>query len=628
MTKKSSCLSKIASSLLWAANVKAAAAAYTLDLNSTASPILTCLTRLPVKKDSLKTIASSMTQDMMSFYTGTQPGGIPGLLPQPYYWWEAGALMGSLIDYWYYTGDTKWNHVASQGLLFQVGPNSDYMPPNQTMTEGNDDQGFWGMAVMTAAEYKFPNPPSDKPQWLALAQAVFNTQAARWDSQDCGGGLRWQIFTWNNGFDYKNSISQACFFNLAARLARYTGNSSYADWADKTWDWMVATNLLSSETYYVYDGIHTTNCSEITPYQWTYNAGAFLLGVAAMYNYTTGHVREVWRERLDGMLNGTLVFFTGPDKDIMTEVACEPVDLCDLDQQSFKAYLSRWMAATTKWAPWTYPRVKPLLESSAKAATSTCKGGNNGRLCGLKWNKPGEWDGTSGVGQQMAAMEVVLGNMIEGMPGPVTASKGGLSVGDPGAGGSDVGRKDPFEVYYFPPVSTGGKFGAAILTILIILGMVAGCTFVLLDEMSEKTARQRVSDLRSAVITAGGGGWASLKRLLRGFKERKFGVNRSDSDETLRGDGPGLGQEVFKESVLVQQGNEVVPIIREPVPKKKLGDLSTQQQQRREESYWNGMREGGQRRKRLSYPRVLEGTDMVMAKSQTSKENYWEGEEA
>lgn len=48
--------------------------------------------------------------------------------------------MGSLIDYWYYTGDTKWNQITQQGLLFQVGPDDDYMPPNQTMTEGNDDQ--------------------------------------------------------------------------------------------------------------------------------------------------------------------------------------------------------------------------------------------------------------------------------------------------------------------------------------------------------------------------------------------------------------------------------------------------------------------------------------------------------
>lgn len=48
--------------------------------------------------------------------------------------------MGALIDYWYYTGDTRWNDVAQEGLLWQVGKNQDYMPSNQTMTEGNDDQ--------------------------------------------------------------------------------------------------------------------------------------------------------------------------------------------------------------------------------------------------------------------------------------------------------------------------------------------------------------------------------------------------------------------------------------------------------------------------------------------------------
>ncbi|KAK4043786.1 glycosyl hydrolase family 76-domain-containing protein [Parachaetomium inaequale] len=390
----------------------------------------------------------------MSFYSGHHLGGTPGLLPKPYYWWEAGALMGSLIDYWYYTGDTRWNDVAQEGLLFQVGPNNDYMPPNQTMTEGNDDQGFWGMAVMSAAENNFPDPPHGKPGWLALAQAVFNTQAARWEKQDCGGGLRWQIFPWNNGYNYKNSISQACFFNIAARLARYTGNQSYAAWAERTWDWMVATHLLDLKTYYIYDGMHVENCSNITPYQWTYNAGAFLMGAAAMYNISDAHA-ATWRERIDGLLNGSLIFFTGDDKNIMTEVACEPVNLCDLDQQSFKAYLARWMAATTKWAPWTYDRVKPLLAASAVAATSTCTGGDNGRMCGLKWNTR-KWDGTTGVGQQMAAMEAVLANTIRHSRSPVTDWDGGTSVGDPGAGGADVGRKNRV----FPTVSAAEKAGA------------------------------------------------------------------------------------------------------------------------------------------------------------------------
>jgi mannan endo-1,6-alpha-mannosidase len=83
---------------------------------------------------------------MMSYYTGNISGewNVPGLLPVPpngYYWWEAGAMWGTMIDYWYITGDTSYNDVVEQALLFQVGPNEDYMPPNQSKSLGNDDQG-------------------------------------------------------------------------------------------------------------------------------------------------------------------------------------------------------------------------------------------------------------------------------------------------------------------------------------------------------------------------------------------------------------------------------------------------------------------------------------------------------
>jgi mannan endo-1,6-alpha-mannosidase len=119
---------------------------------------------------------------MMLFYKGNQTGQTPGILPGPptehkgdYYWWEGGAMMGTYVDYWHLTGDTSYNAVITEGLLHQVGDNRDYMPLNHTASLGNDDQGFWGMSAMLAAETKFPNPPADKPQWLALAQAVFNT---------------------------------------------------------------------------------------------------------------------------------------------------------------------------------------------------------------------------------------------------------------------------------------------------------------------------------------------------------------------------------------------------------------------------------------------------------------------
>jgi hypothetical protein len=58
-----------------------------------------------------------------------------------YFWWEAGAMWGSLMDYWYYTGDTTYNAITSQGMLFQAGERDDYLPQNQTTGMGNDDQG-------------------------------------------------------------------------------------------------------------------------------------------------------------------------------------------------------------------------------------------------------------------------------------------------------------------------------------------------------------------------------------------------------------------------------------------------------------------------------------------------------
>ena len=398
-------------------------------------------------------------------------------------------MMGTLIDYWYYTDDDQYNDLVTQALLFQVGDNDDYMPQNQTLTEGNDDQGFWGLAVMSAAEYNFPNPPKDKPQWLGLAQAVFNTQAARWDNENCGGGLRWQIFTWNNGYDYKNSISQACFFALGARLALYTGNRTYSDWADKTWDWMIDIKLINNQTWGIYDGVPIEGqCMTITPWQFTYNAGGFILGAAAMYNLTES---QVWKDRLDNLIAGAMVFFVGEEKNIMAEASCETVNRCDLDEQSFKAYLSRWLAAITKWAPDTADTVLPLLRASAVAAAAQCTGGDNKEMCGLRWDLKGKWDGTTGVGQQMAALEVVLSCMIQDRKPAHTANTGGTSVGNPGGGGSDIGRPGNATTTY-DPLAKSDMAGAGILTALLLLGLVAGVAWILHDETSDKTVAQQM----------------------------------------------------------------------------------------------------------------------------------------
>lgn len=166
--------------------------------------------------ENIREAAAGLAYDLMLFYDGNRTGMVPGILPGPptefkgdYYWWEGGAMMGTYVDYWHLTGDESYNEVVTQGMLHQTGPDGNYMPENHTASLGNDDQGFWGMTAMLAAENRFPNPPEDEFQWLALAQGVWN-EMAHPDRHDdvCGGGMRWQVPSWNVGYDYKNSESQ------------------------------------------------------------------------------------------------------------------------------------------------------------------------------------------------------------------------------------------------------------------------------------------------------------------------------------------------------------------------------------------------------------------------------------
>ncbi|KAL2074012.1 hypothetical protein VTL71DRAFT_7790 [Oculimacula yallundae] len=438
-----------------------------LDVTSTGPPLSPSTPVSPklIPSDSIKAASSKIAYGMMSYYTGNHTGDNPGNLPAPYYWWEAGSMFGTMVEYWYYTNDTSYNPTVTEALLSQVGENKDFMPLNQTKTEGNDDQGFWGMAAMSAAEMKYPDPPGGKVQWLALAQAVFNEMVERWDESTCGGGLRWQIFTFNAGYTYKNSIANGCLFNIAARLARYTGNQTYADWADKTWNWMDRVGLIGDK-FEVYDGSSDTeNCSSVDHIQFSYNQGIFLFGSAVMYEFT--NQSSTWQTRLEGLLNSTDIFF----KDgIMYESACETVKTtgtCNTDQQSFKAYLSRWMAATAKLVPAYHDTIMKLLKPSAKAAAAQCSGGTDGMTCGEHWYQP--YDGLYGLGQQMSALSVVQSMLIDEAPALATNGNGGTSKGD-----VDAGKKGDASGPVSKPVTTGDRAGAGILTAMVLSGLLGG----------------------------------------------------------------------------------------------------------------------------------------------------------
>ena len=236
---------------------------------------------------SIRSTAASIARGLFTTYTngqvgvgGTQPSQV-GVFPlEPWYWWLSGGVWGAMVDYWSYTGggNTYLNRTLD-ALAAQTGPNFDFMPPEQASSEANDDQAFWVFAALDALEQGLPPLPcvgaagDCQNSYLQMAVNAFNEQVQRYkiDSTECGGGLRWQYSPANNGYDYKNTVSNGGLFNIAARLARYTGNVTYAQWADKVWEWESNVGLIGPKGH-IFDGAHTSeNCTDIDRTEWSYN---------------------------------------------------------------------------------------------------------------------------------------------------------------------------------------------------------------------------------------------------------------------------------------------------------------------------------------------------------------------
>ncbi|PLN80214.1 mannan endo-1,6-alpha-mannosidase [Aspergillus taichungensis] len=419
---------------------------------------------------SIKDAASKTAFGSMGWYGGNDTGGIPGAFPEK--WWEGSALFMSLLWYWHYTGDSTYNDQVSQGMEWQAG-NGDYMPDNYSSYLGNDDQMFWGQAAMTAAEIKFPDV-EDSYSWLSLAQGVFNTQAARWDTMNCGGGLRWQIFPYQAGYNMKNSVSNGGLFMLAARLARYTNNQTYTDWAHKIWDWSTESPLVDKKTWNVADSTDIPDgCTTMGNNQWSYNYGTYLSGAAYLYNMTES---DSWKEVVDGLLKVTLRTFF-PQKyggNILVE-PCDEKELCNQNEILFKGLVSGWLAFVALLVPSTYDQILPKLQASAEAAAASCTGMNN-NTCSVRWYQK-KWDGWNGLEEQVIATDVITSLLVMDMPdkAPVTSETGGKSSSDPNAGSGKGGKGGKL-----PAITAGDKAGASILTILFSGGWIGLVAYMLM----------------------------------------------------------------------------------------------------------------------------------------------------
>lgn len=163
----------------------------------------------------------------------------------------------------------------------------------------------------------------------------------------------------------------------------------------------------------------------------------------------------------------------------MYEPICEPYWMgtaCNTDQKSFKAYLSRFLSTTREMAPYTAPRISERLRISAVAAAKHCSNLDDQNTCGLRWYSPEPTGNTSwGLGQQLAALEVVQNIMMDHGAKTAVDKDRGTSKSDPNAG-----TKKKIELdLYDRPTTTGDRAGAGILTAFVVIAF-SGMTYWLI----------------------------------------------------------------------------------------------------------------------------------------------------
>lgn len=155
---------------------------------------------------------------------------------------------------------------------------------------------------------------------------------------------------------------------------------------------------------------------------------------------------------------------------------CEASKSCNVDQRSFKAYFTRQLAATAIKAPYTHDGIMKELQTSAMAAVKTCTAGNRGTQCGLRWTLQ-QNDGSMGVGEQMAVLEIIQSHLVDdAVPWRSAVLGTGTSKGDVNAG---QGSKTDASSINQIKVTTADRAGAGILTALIICGVIGGSGFMI-----------------------------------------------------------------------------------------------------------------------------------------------------
>jgi predicted alpha-1,6-mannanase (GH76 family) len=291
-------------------------------------------------------------------------------------WWNAANALTAVISYTQHTGDESYAGVIETTFTAAQRKHARFV------NKFFDDNGWWALAWVAAYDL------TGERRYLAAAQAVFAHNLRSWD-RACGGGL-W----WNEDRGYKNAITNELFVTLAALLAaRVPDNPHYRDWAMRAWDWLDASGLIGPGGL-VNDGLNAA-CQNNQGITWTYNQGAILGGLAALYELTG---EEGYLRRGEVIADAALGRLTS-ERGILVE-PCEPSG-CDGDQTQFKGIFVRYLHRFARHRG--KPAYRAFLLANADSVLAHAR--NRAGQFGLRWTGPFD---KADASRQTSAVEVLI----------------------------------------------------------------------------------------------------------------------------------------------------------------------------------------------------------------------------
>jgi predicted alpha-1,6-mannanase (GH76 family) len=227
---------------------------------------------------------------------------------------------------WSAKDEEKWNRGQAEAAARIRDPKLSGAPAGGTeyytqfRNEYLDDSGWWGVAWLKMYDR------THDAKYLATARAIHAHMAENWRPAKNGGVM------WCEDADKQipNAITNSLFLVLSARLYQRTTEPQYLKWASETLDWFHAKAL--------YDGTGVVDVPGHHGDYWTYNQGAFIGGLTALFQATG---REEYLEEAAKVAESVLnrAGLTQPDGVIIEKLGTK-----GWDPGLFKGIMVRYLA--------------------------------------------------------------------------------------------------------------------------------------------------------------------------------------------------------------------------------------------------------------------------------------------